>query len=62
MSQTVSASDAKPRRLTNGKPALAHWIGEGSPRLAKCKVLAPLLAAGAMDDLFDTGSSQRRFA
>jgi hypothetical protein len=33
------------RRITNGKPALARWIGEGSSRLAKCKVLAPLLAA-----------------
>ena len=30
--------------------------------LAQRKVLAPLLAAGAMDDQFDTGSSQRRFA
>ena len=30
--------------------------------LAKCKVLAPLLAAGATGSQFDTGSSQRRFA
>jgi len=49
-------------RLTNGKPALAHWIGEESSRLAKCKVLAPLLAARAIDDQFDAGGSQRRFA
>jgi len=49
-------------RLTNGKPALAHWIGEGSSRLARYKVLAPLLAARAIDDQFDTGGSQRRFA
>jgi hypothetical protein len=32
-------------RLTNGKPAFAPWIGEGSSRLAECKVFAPLLAA-----------------
>jgi hypothetical protein len=50
------------RRLTNGNTALAHWIGSGSSRLAKSKVLAPLLAAGAMDDQFDTGGSQRRVA
>jgi hypothetical protein len=49
-------------RLTNGKPALAPWIGEGSSRLAKYKVLAPLLAARAIEIQFDTGSSQRRFA
>jgi hypothetical protein len=30
--------------------------------LAKRKVLAPLLVARAMDDQFDTGNSQRRFA
>jgi len=30
--------------------------------VAGCKVLAPLLAAGAIDVQFDTGSSQRRFA
>jgi len=30
--------------------------------LAKYKVLAPLLAAGAIEIQFDTGSSQRRFA
>jgi len=30
--------------------------------LARCKVLAPLLAAEAMDDQFDIGGSQRRFA
>jgi len=29
------------QRLTNGKPALAHWKGDGRSRLAKCKVLAP---------------------
>jgi hypothetical protein len=28
---------------------------------AKCKVLAPLLAAEAMDDQFNIGGSQRRF-
>jgi hypothetical protein len=50
------------QRLTNGKTALAHWIGKGNSRLAKCKVLAPLLAASAIDDQFDTGGSQRRFA
>jgi len=50
------------RRLTNGKPALARCIGEGSSGLAKCKVLAPLLVAEAMDDQFDIGNSQRRFA
>jgi hypothetical protein len=49
-------------RLTNGKPALARWIGEGSSNLAKCKVLAPLLATEAMENLFDIGGSQRRFA
>ena len=43
-------------RLTNGKPALARWIGDGSSGLAKCKVLAPLLVARAMDDQFDTGN------
>jgi hypothetical protein len=30
-------------------------------RLAKHKVLAPLLTARAIDDQFDTGGSQRRF-
>jgi hypothetical protein len=30
--------------------------------MARCKVLAPLLAAEAMDDQFDIGGSQRRFA
>jgi len=30
--------------------------------LAKCKVLAPLLAAEAMDSQFDIGGSQRRVA
>jgi hypothetical protein len=30
--------------------------------LARCKVLAPLLAAEAMDIQFDIGGSQRRFA
>jgi hypothetical protein len=30
--------------------------------LARCKVLAPLLAAEAMDDQFGLGGSQRRFA
>jgi hypothetical protein len=30
--------------------------------LAKCKVLAPLLAAEAMEDQFDVGGSQRRLA
>jgi len=49
-------------RLTNGKPALAHGIGDGSSSLASSKVLAPLLAAEAMDNLFDIGGSQRRFA
>ena len=49
-------------RLTNGKPALARSIGSGDSSLARCKVLAPLLAAGACDDQFDTGNSQRRFA
>ena len=29
---------------------------------AKCKVLAPLLAAEAMEDQFGTGGSQRRVA
>jgi hypothetical protein len=32
------------------------------PRLAKYRVLAPLLAAEAMEDHFDIGGSQRRFA
>jgi hypothetical protein len=32
------------------------------PCLARCKVLAPLLAAEAMEDQFDIGGSQRRFA
>jgi hypothetical protein len=31
-------------------------------RLARLKVLAPLLAAEAMENQFDTGRSQRRFA
>jgi len=48
--------------IGNGKPALARWISKGSSRLAKCKVLAPLLAAEAMDSQFDIGGSQRRFA
>jgi hypothetical protein len=30
--------------------------------LAKCEVLAPLLGARAIDDQFDAGASQRRFA
>jgi hypothetical protein len=30
--------------------------------LARCKALAPLLVARAMENLFDTGNSQRRFA
>jgi len=30
--------------------------------LAKSKVLAPLLVAEAMDNQFDIGNSQRRFA
>jgi hypothetical protein len=30
--------------------------------LAKCKVLAPLLTARTMEDQFDAGGSQRRFA
>jgi hypothetical protein len=30
--------------------------------LAKCKVLAPLLATEAMENQFDIGGSQRRFA
>jgi hypothetical protein len=30
--------------------------------LAKCKVLAPLLAARAIEIQFDAGGSQRRFA
>jgi hypothetical protein len=30
--------------------------------LARCKVLAPLLAAEATEDQFDIGGSQRRFA
>jgi hypothetical protein len=30
--------------------------------LAKCKVLAPLLATEAMEFQFDIGGSQRRFA
>ncbi len=50
------------RRITNGKPALARWIGDGSSSLAKRKVLAPLLATEAMEDQFDIGGSQRRFA
>jgi hypothetical protein len=49
-------------RLTNGNTALARWIGEGSSKLARCKVLAPLLAAEAMEDQFDIGGSQRRVA
>ena len=49
-------------RITIGKPALARWRGEGSSSLAQYKVLAPLLAAGATERQFDTGSSQRRFA
>jgi hypothetical protein len=31
-------------------------------RLARIKVLAPLLAAKAIDDQFDNGGSKRRFA
>ena len=31
-------------------------------RLARCKVLAPLLGARAIGDQFDTGASQRRLA
>jgi len=49
-------------RITNGNTALARWIGERSSRLAKCKVLAPLLVARAMDNQFGTGNSQRRVA
>jgi hypothetical protein len=48
-------------RLTNAKPALARWIGDAETWLAKFKVLAPLLAARAIDDQSDTGGSQRRF-
>jgi hypothetical protein len=50
------------QQLTNGTTALARWIGKRSSRMAKCKVLAPLLSARAIDDQFDTGASQRRCA
>jgi hypothetical protein len=36
----LKGSTMAARRITNGKPALAHWIGDGETRLAKCKVLA----------------------
>jgi hypothetical protein len=49
-------------RITNGKPALARWIGDVKTGLAKYKVLTPLLAAEPMDNQFDIGGSQRRFA
>ena len=49
-------------RLTNGNTALARWIGDVKAGMAKCKVLAPLLAAEAMEDQFDIGGSQRRVA
>jgi len=49
-------------RLTIGNTALARWVGKGSSILAHDKVLAPLLAARAIDDQFDTGGSQRRVA
>jgi len=47
-------------RLTNGKPVLALWIGDVETGLAKCKVLAPLLAA--TNGVGHSGGSQRRFA
>jgi hypothetical protein len=49
-------------RITKGYTALSHWMGEGRSRLTKCKVLAPLLAAEAMEDQFDIGGSQRLVA
>jgi hypothetical protein len=43
------------RRIRNGKPALAHWIGIVETVLAKGKVLAPLLSTEAMVGQFDIG-------
>jgi len=42
-------------RLTNGKTALAHWIGEGGSRLAKSKELAPLRPATKIESLHVAG-------
>jgi hypothetical protein len=50
------------RRITNGKPALARWIGAVETEFGQIKVLAPLLAARAIEIQFDTGGSQRRVA
>jgi hypothetical protein len=49
-------------RLTNCTPTLAHWIGDVGAKVGKCKVLAPLLGAIAIEVQFDAGASQRRFA
>jgi hypothetical protein len=38
-------------RLTTGKPALAPWKGDVETRLAKCKLLGPLLAATELNQL-----------
>ena len=72
MRRCAAASKRQTPKETFG-PAFARCIGDGSSRLARCKVpvyaekasagkLAPLLAAQAMAYQFDAGGSQRRSA